>query len=404
MHRRVFLAFAIAAIFFSTMFHQSSYAMKGGQPATGDPLVVAIFSSGFFPNPKTPGVTQYFGCSGALMAPRVVFTAAHCLGRLRERVNGVTIESDIVSGLLSVNTPLWVSRPGAEVSSKERVEVIAQFASSKYQDSGCDNGDSSKCHGGRYDFGILILEEPLSNTYFSFATSSEISTLNTMGAEVLALGYGMSSEKGSDDYPSKSVGWIRKNYIWQGGDDLVEPKESNWIVQVKLPLHVYLGPGDSGSPIWYSRKGEWVYIGALSGATGPTSNLKPSDPLFTDSYWGDNGVAGPGGQYFSAQAFPDVIEAADKFLAKQVILEETIAAELRAKQEAEAKAAAELKARQDVEVAAAKAAAELKAKQEADAKAAATIKKITLTCVKGKFSKKVTAVKPKCPKGYKAKK
>jgi hypothetical protein len=386
------------------MFHQSSYAMKGGQPATGDPLVVAIFSSGFFPNPKTPGVTQYFGCSGALMAPRVVFTAAHCLGRLRERVNGVTIESDIVSGLLSVNTPLWVSRPGAEVSSKERVEVIAQFASSKYQDSGCDNGDSSKCHGGRYDFGILILEEPLSNTYFSFATSSEISTLNTMGAEVLALGYGMSSEKGSDDYPSKSVGWIRKNYIWQGGDDLVEPKESNWIVQVKLPLHVYLGPGDSGSPIWYSRKGEWVYIGALSGATGPTSNLKPSDPLFTDSYWGDNGVAGPGGQYFSAQAFPDVIEAADKFLAKQVILEETIAAELRAKQEAEAKAAAELKARQDVEVAAAKAAAELKAKQEADAKAAATIKKITLTCVKGKFSKKVTAVKPKCPKGYKAKK
>ena len=397
------------------MFHQSSYAIKGGQPATGDPLVVAIFSSGFFPNPKTPGVTQYFGCSGALMAPRVVFTAAHCLGRLRERVNGVTIESDIVSGLLSVNTPLWVSRPGAEVSSKERVEVIAQFASSKYQDSGCDNGDSSKCHGGRYDFGVLILEEPLSNTYFSFATSSEISTLNTVGAEVLALGYGMSSEKGSDDYPSKSVGWIRKNYIWQGGDDLVEPKESNWIVQVKLPLHVYLGPGDSGSPIWYSRKGEWVYIGALSGATGPTSNLKPSDPLFTDSYWGDNGVAGPGGQYFSAQAFPDVIEAADKFLAKQVILEETITAELKAKQEVEAKAAADLKAKQEVE---AKAAAELKAKQEAEeaifaaeqkakqeaaAKAAAT-KKTTITCVKGKSTKKITAIKPKCPSGYKPKK
>jgi hypothetical protein len=75
------------------------------------------------------------------------------------------------------------------------------------------------------------------------------------------------------------------------------------------------------------------------------------------------------------------------------------AAELKAKQEAEAKAAAELKAKQEAE---AKAAAELKAKQEAAALAAAN-KKITITCVKGKTVKKVTAVKPKCPAGYKKK-
>jgi hypothetical protein len=30
-------------------------------------------------------------------------------------------------------------------------------------------------------------------------------------------------------------------------------------------------------------------------------------------------------------------------------------------------------------------------------------KKITLTCVKGKLSKKVTGVAPKCPAGYKKK-
>jgi hypothetical protein len=50
-----------------------------------------------------------------------------------------------------------------------------------------------------------------------------------------------------------------------------------------------------------------------------------------------------------------------------------------------------------------KAASELIAKQEAEAKAAAQ-KKITITCVKGKLSKKVTALKPKCPTGYKVKK
>jgi hypothetical protein len=31
------------------------------------------------------------------------------------------------------------------------------------------------------------------------------------------------------------------------------------------------------------------------------------------------------------------------------------------------------------------------------------VKKTTITCVKGKLIKKVTAVKPLCPKGYKKK-
>jgi chemotaxis protein histidine kinase CheA len=117
------------------------------------------------------------------------------------------------------------------------------------------------------------------------------------------------------------------------------------------------------------------------------------------------------------------------------------AAELKAKQEAEAKAAAELKAKQEAE---AKAAAELKAKQEAEElaaneKAAAALKaevakmieaqtkavdslnakvksmkdgvaaaksgnkRTTITCLKGKITKRITAVKPSCPVGYKKK-
>ena len=76
------------------------------------------------------------------------------------------------------------------------------------------------------------------------------------------------------------------------------------------------------------------------------------------------------------------------------------AAELKAKQEAEAKAAAELKAKQEAE---AKAKAKEKAEAEAKAKLEASKKKSTITCVKGKITKKVTAVKPKCPKGYKKK-
>ena len=106
----------------------------------------------------------------------------------------------------------------------------------------------------------------------------------------------------------------------------------------------------------------------------------------------------------SPNKFLDLIKSAETFVEEQKKLELVkaeevrLAAELKAKQEAESKAA-ELKAQQEAE---AKAAADLKAKQEADAKAAAT-KKTTITCVKGKLTKKVTSVKPKCPAGYKKK-
>ena len=55
----------------------------------------------------------------------------------------------------------------------------------------------------------------------------------------------------------------------------------------------------------------------------------------------------------------------------------------------------------------AKIAYELKAKQEAEAKAASAkaqaMKKTTIICAKGKLTKKVTAVKPLCPVGFKKK-
>jgi hypothetical protein len=72
----------------------------------------------------------------------------------------------------------------------------------------------------------------------------------------------------------------------------------------------------------------------------------------------------------------------------------------RAKQEAEAKAKAEAETREAAAIAEREAAAIAQA--EAAAKAAAK-KKTTITCVKGKLTKKVTAIKPKCPSGYRAK-
>lgn len=102
---------------------------------------------------------------------------------------------------------------------------------------------------------------------------------------------------------------------------------------------------------------------------------------------------------------------------------EKVAAQARAEADAKAKAEAEARARAEAEAKAkadaeakAKADAEARAKADADAKAKADAelqaridainaqnKKVTITCVKGKTSRKVTGINPKCPSGFKKK-
>jgi hypothetical protein len=156
-----------------------------------------------------------------------------------------------------------------------------------------------------------------------------------------------------------------------------------------------------------SRKsGEWQDVASAEGWV--TINDSCSQPW--TAYRAQKGeilrwrLASPGAWEVFSNTFEEITSSkeqsnlAAELKAKQEA-DVKAAAEIKAKQEAEAKAAAEIKAKQEAE---AKAAAEVKAKQEAAAKAAA-VKKTTITCTKGKLTKKVTAVKPKCPAGYKKK-
>jgi hypothetical protein len=133
--------------------------------------------------------------------------------------------------------------------------------------------------------------------------------------------------------------------------------------------------GDSGGSLTTTYNGKLLYL----------SNIGTGG--FTYGCGLGGGYDGKGGFQYSPQIYKmvDLIKQAENFVVEQIAIEDSAA---KAKAEAEAKAAAELKA-----------------KKEAEAKAAAAknIKKSTINCIKGNLTKKVTAVNPKCPKGYKKK-
>jgi hypothetical protein len=150
--------------------------------------------------------------------------------------------------------------------------------------------------------------------------------------------------------------------------------------------------GTSGSPAVIEINGEEFLVGPGSHSTGwncPELKNYDENQARTDPNFKYRNIS----SHIIIANHPDLIkEAIDKGEAQKRSM---LASELKAKQDAEARFA-EFEAMQKAN---AKAAAELKAKQDAEAKA--EIKKTSITCVKGKVTKKITAVKPQCPKGFK---
>ena len=245
------------------------------------------------------------------------------------------------------------------------------------------------------DFAILILAEPIPMTKtVELIKADQLANVIRSNEPVYGIGYSsFDSTRRKDQRPrqleakmieKESAKTIYEKYYSVGHPNWGPRGSTFELIDIQLVHTPTTGSGcdgDSGSGYFLKRGSTKVYLGPGGAHSVGIPNC--GQPGF----WGEFGNA-----FAIEPAYKhlDLIREAEMIVDQMVI------------KAAEAKVAAELKAKQEAE-AATKIAADLRAKQEAEAKVAAT-KKSTLICTKGKQTKKVTAVKPKCPAGFKVKK
>jgi hypothetical protein len=345
-------------------------SVEYGQDATGDPNAVWVM-----------------GASGFLYSDRIVFTAAHTADYFGE------------AGYLFA--------PGVKIGPTNKKYVAQKILKAPTYRARVGT-DSTRVD----DFAIIILREsmPMQNSV-QVASPADIESFIREKAPVEMVGYGFQNEAMRTNLQARNTMSPHKmTSTLISGDDLrkyyaVYP-ELRWpnqtILEFGIPNNDKVGSvcdNDSGAGFFVQKGNVRYYLGAVGGSQEGISNCNGSFNKFAPN----GGMSGIN----PTHKFLALIKEAEDFVANEKKLEAAkeearVAAELKAKQEADerARVEAELKAKLEAE---ATAAAELKVKQEAEAKAAA-LKKTTITCVKGKLTKKVTAVKPKCPSGYKLKK
>ena len=285
------------------------------------------------------------GWSGYLYSPRIVFSAAHSHYRFDNNGDRILIEPKYIT----------VGKPNSSAKNAEgRAKVIRTFV-----------GDYKKSSTGwtLNDFIVLVLDRDLATVSPAKLLTAEIEAeLVKARAEVVFHGYGEyrdrcdpgqknpcaedrnNPNKGPSDLPRimRSNLAPKSDFPWLQGQGLIE------LANETLLTNLSSCPGDSGSGMTTTYKEEVFYVGqAFStglnfyacGATNTPPNEKHPREL---------AVFSPIYKHL------DVIKQAEDFVAQQVT-----------------------------------------GKKSATSKPASSI-----TCVKGKLTKKVSGPNAKCPKGF----
>ena len=281
-------------------------------------------------------------CTGFLYTERIVLTAGHCLfnGQTKERLTNSKIG-------IPNETFSWESK---------KISALKSFLASNWKWSDENNFNPQG------EFGIYILSEPIPvKGKVTIASKNQINDYLSQGILITNVAYGKQTpEQDWSGYPSRSPKFAQFPLVGYetvkldvDQADRFEGKNRKYNMTIHV-LQVPGGPstcgGDSGSPFYVKEGEDFVYLGPLSNGIGGIPNCSGNPWKGNKMYSG----AVEGNDYLS------LIAEAEKFVADNPYV-------------------------------------------EPKATNSSSNRKTTITCIKGKTSKKVTAVNPKCPGGYKKK-
>ena len=293
-----------------------------------------------------PIIVQPMGivCTGFMYSERIVFTAGHCLHNMQSKQRFENVQ---------------VGAPNETYTSNSKTTaVLMSFVAPNWGNFGWSDETNFNPTG---EFGIFVLKQPIKlSGKVEVASAEKLNQLTAAKSMITNVAYGKQTPNDSySGLPSRSAKYAEFPIVpYETVKSSIEGALS-WSGKKKynMTFHVLQVPGgpstcssDSGSPFYVKENDKFIYIGPLSNGLGgiPNCSGKP---------WEDSKM------YMGAAAahdYLDLIAEAEKFVADNPYVEPKVTN-------------------------------------------SSSNKKITINCIKGKVTKKVSEVNPKCPVGYKKK-
>lgn len=349
-----YLKIFLAIISINLAIPNTAIAIEGGQDASGNEFTVFIVSQW--------NSTKISTCTGALLNDYVVVTAAHCLndetGLISKAIKiappGSTIEYNTDGALLMKNE--WVEADSTQVT------VTYQSGSSQITDD---------------DLAFLTLKTPLkSNALVRIASEDEMLKLKSASSPLKLYGYGVTSDSGKK---ANSPSYFNAEF-----ENRTHPLANSAYAKSSIGAGCV---GDSGGPVVNITPTQILVVGVITG--GSISNncsTKSSDGVYRATFTILNRYANLAFATVSRissnlgklkQTESELLESK----AQIMVLQEEISSWTSNYSDLESKLNEALS---EIE--------KLKAQLTR-----------TIICTKGLSTKKVTAINPKCPTGFKIK-
>jgi secreted trypsin-like serine protease len=243
-------------------------------------------------------------------------------------------------------------------ASSKRTVVAKSFVASNWGNFGWSDEINFNPTG---EFGIYILKEPIKvSGKVEVATVEKVKQLTSSSTLVTNIAYGKQLPTDSDNgLPSRTPKYAQFPLVPYETAKTSFDMALNFSGKKKynMTIHVLQVPGgpstcssDSGSPFYVKENDTIFYLGPLSNGIGGIPNCSGKPWADSKMYMGS----------VAAYDYLDLIAQAEKYVADNPYI-------------------------------------------EPKSKTAGINNKITITCIKGKTTKKVSGITPKCPVGYKKK-